>query len=95
VLLRLDVRARAQARPHELAADRVAEALFRQEQEVVVRAAPDAEDGDHSPLRRQQQRGAGAADRQLLDVVRDHPLEEVGRLRPAHADVVAGHAGDP
>ena len=46
------------------------------------RAAQHDERRDHPRLRGQQQRRARLADRERLDVVRDHPLQVVGRVRP-------------
>ena len=68
-----------QRRPHGLA-----EPTLGEKQEVVVRPAHHAHRRDDPPLRRQQQRVA----RRLRDVVREHPLEEILGIRPAHADEV-------
>ena len=55
-------------------------------EEVVVAAPPDDERRDHARLRGQQQRRARLAGRERLDVVRDHPLQVVGRVRPRDAE---------
>ncbi len=78
--------ARAEQGPHER--------LFRlglaEEEEVVVGAPPRDERGDDPRLRRQEERLAGVADGERLDVVRHHPVEVRRRVRPLHRDVRPG-----
>src|SRR4051794_3428178 len=84
VLLRLDVDFRREARALQLSAHRVAELRLGEQQEVVGRTPVDAEGRDDPRLRRQEQRVAHVV---CGDVVRDHPLQEVLRVRPRHAEV--------
>jgi hypothetical protein len=84
VVLRLDVDLRREAGACELRAHDVAELGLRQHEEVVARAADDPERRDDPRLRRQQQRVAVLV---RGDVVRDHPLQEVLRVGPRHAEV--------
>ena len=77
VLLGLDLAAGTEAQTQELVAHPVAEPRVGQDEEVLLAAAPDDERRDHARLRRQQQRRARLADRERLDVVRDHPLQIV------------------
>ena len=86
MLLRLDLALGAQAHPRELRAHDVAESRLGQEQEVVLCAAQHDERRDHARLGGEQQRRARVAGRERLDVVRDHALQVVGRVRPGDAN---------
>ncbi len=87
VLLELDLALRTQAHPHEQRAHRLAELRLREQQEVLLAAAPHDERSDDPRLRGQQQRGACLADLQGLDVIRDHPLQVVARVRSRNAEI--------
>ena len=86
VLLGLDLALRGDPHPRQVRAHGLAELGLGQEQEVVLAAAPDDERRDHAALRRQDQRLARLG---REHVVRDDPLEQVGGVRPLHADVGA------
>ena len=90
MLLRLDLHLRAQPHAREVPEHDLAELRLGEQEEVVLATAPDGERRDHAGLRRQQQ---GLA-RLLGDVVGDHALEEVLRVRAAHTDVRARPKGD-
>ncbi len=62
MLLRLDLAARPQAHARKQRSHGLAELGLRQEQEVLVAAAPHYERRDHTSLRGQQQRRAPLAD---------------------------------
>jgi hypothetical protein len=66
--------------------DELALSGLRQHEEVVVTAPQDEERRDHPGLRGEEERRARLAGRQRLDVVRDHPLQVVGRIGPRDAD---------
>ncbi len=70
----------------ELGADDVPELGLGQQQEVLGTAPPDPERGDHPRLRGQKQRLAALALAERLDVVREHPLEVVLRVRARDTD---------
>ena len=63
--------------------------------EVLVAPAPNLQRRDHARLRGQEQRVARAADRQPLDVVGEHALQVLGRVRARHAHVRARAHGAP
>jgi len=89
VLLRLDLAFRRKAHAHELRAESVAELGLRQQEHVVGPAPPDEDGRDHPRLRRQQQ----CVDRaRVRDVVRQHPVQILDRVRPLHPHVRAGPA---
>jgi hypothetical protein len=90
VLLRLDLRPRREAHAEQLGAHALAELGLGEQQEVVVGASQDAKRGDHARLRRQQQRLAARPCGERLDVVREHPLEVVRRVRACDADERSG-----
>ena len=79
VLLGLDLALRREARAHETRAHGLAELRLGQEQKVVRAATPDAQRRDDASLRGQQQRRKDV--RVLLDVVREHPLQELDGVR--------------
>ena len=70
--------------------DGFAELGLGEQEEVVLAAAPDDERRDQPCLRRQEERLA----RCFLDVVRDHPLEEVLGVRSLDRDVRPWAEGD-
>ena len=86
VLLGLDLALRREAGAQQLRAHDLAELGLGQEQEVVVAATQDDERRDHARLRGQQQRLAALSGGERRDLVRDHALEEVGRVRAGDAD---------
>ena len=93
MLLRLDLAAGAQAHAREVRTHGLAELRLGEEQEVLVAAAPDDERRDEPRLRREQERGDGVADGERVDVVRDHPLEVVARVRSGDPDEGARAVG--
>ena len=86
MFLRLDLALRAQAHPHQLRADDLSQSRLGQDEEVVVRAPQNDERCDHARLGGQQQRRARLTRSERLNVIRDHPLQVVGRIRPGDAD---------
>ncbi len=74
----------------QLLRDAVAERGLGEEEEVVDSAAEHRQRGDQARLRGEQQRLAGLARPERLDVVRDHPLEIGRRIGTRDADVGAG-----
>ncbi len=94
VLLELDLGPGREPGAQELRPYHLPERRLRQEQEVVLRAAHDPQRGDYASLRRQQQRIAHVAKCQRLDVVRDHPLEELPGLRSRNAHEGSGPRPD-
>jgi hypothetical protein len=93
VLLRLDLGLRREPEPAQLRRHTLAELRFREQQEVIRPAAPDDERRDHAPLRREEERLAGVAEVERLDLVRDHPLEVAGRLGAGDAHEGTGPPG--
>ena len=83
MLLRRDVHLGAQPHAHEVAQHHAAELRLGEQEEVVGASAPDGERRDHAGLRGEEQR----LTRLLGNVVRDHSLEEVLRVRAPNADV--------
>ena len=86
VLLRLDLRLRREARAQQLRAHRVTKLRLGQHQEVLFAAAHHAQRRDDARLRRQEERVAGFADSESLDVVRDHALQVVGSVGAGDAE---------
>ncbi len=93
VLLGLDLALRREAHAEQSRAHALAGAGLGQEQEVFDVPSQHDDRRDHARLRRQQQRLARIADRELLDVVREHRLEECLRTRAAHGHEVARAGG--
>ena len=89
VLLDLDVALGREAGAEKRGAHSFAEARLGQQEKVLHAAPPHGQRRDHARLRREEQRFARVADRELLDVVRDHRLEVRLGIRPPHADEVA------
>ena len=85
VLLGLDLDLRGEPGAQESGAHRITEPGLGEQQEVVVGAAHDDEWRDQAGLRRQEHRPA----RRLFDVVREHALQEVGRVGTGDPHVVA------
>jgi hypothetical protein len=94
VRLGLDVALRREPRPNESHAHGVAEALLGQEQEVVDAATEHHERRDDASLRCEEQRLAGVADPERLDVVRDHRLQVRGRVTSHDAHEIPGATSD-
>ena len=93
VRLRLDRALRGEAEAGQLPGDHLPERRLGEEQEVVGRAAQHGQRCDQPRLRGQQQRLAGLARAERLDVVRDHPLQVGGGVGPGDADVRARPGG--
>ena len=85
--LRLDLALRAQPHLREQRAHRLSELGLGEHEKVLVSAAQHDERRDHARFRRQQQRRARLARGERFDVVRDHALQVVGRIRPRHPHV--------
>ena len=86
MLLELDLHPGRETRAQELPTNGVAEARFGQQQEIVARAPHDPKRRDDPRLRRQQQ---GVAIVVRRDVVGDHALQEILRVRPRDAHELA------
>ena len=85
VLLGLDLDLRREACAKEGTLQGGAKAGLGQEEKVVLAASDDRHRGDHAGLGRQQESLAG----RLRDLVREHAVEEVRRVRTPDGDVVA------
>jgi hypothetical protein len=85
VRFRLELDLGREAHAEQRRAHDVPEPFLGQQEIVLLATLHDDQRSDHPGLRRQQQRGA----RRLLDVVRDHSLEEILRIRSADGNVLA------
>ncbi len=94
MLLHLDLALRREPRADERRPDPLTEPGLGEEQEVLDPTAQNDERRDHPRLRGEEERLAGLADPERLDVVRDHRLQVALRAGPAHADELAWATGD-
>jgi hypothetical protein len=85
VALGLDLALGGETGSDQGGANRFPQSRLGQEQEVVLSSPHHDERSDHPTLRREQERLA----RRACDLVRQHALEEIARVRPTHGDVVA------
>ena len=94
MLLEVDLDLGREPASDERCTDDLAELGLRQQQEVVGPAPEDRHRRDDPPLGREQERLAGLARTEGLDVVREHALEVRGSFRPCHTDEAARPPAD-
>jgi hypothetical protein len=85
--LDLDLAFGSEARANQRLGDSLAGSRLAEQEKRVVRTTPDDERRDDPGLRREKQRLARAADVELLDLVRDHPVQVRGGVGPLHENV--------
>ena len=92
VRLELDLALGGEPRAQQRRAHGLGEVGLGDQEERLGPLAHDPQRRDDPALRRQQQRRPGLAGLERDDLVRDHPLEKVGRLGPRDGDVAAVEA---